>query len=324
MIIHPGIAAAGPLPGAALTIGNFDGVHRGHRALVDRTRALAARTGGPSAVLTFWPHPARMLAPDRAPPLVCTRQRRRELLAEAGVDVLLEQPFDAPFAATPAEEFERMILDGLGVRAVVVGWDFTYGRGRGGDVRSLGEACARRVARLDVVAPVTVDGLVASSTKVREFVLEGNVEGAAALLGRPFALEGPVVTGAGRGRTIGVPTANVAAEGELLPAMGVYAVRVLFADGSQTGGACNVGLNPTFRPEGEHGPVSVEVHVLDWTGDLRGSRLRLQFMRRLRPERRFPDAASLVTQIRADLEQARRALSEPPVPAAEPGNAGCS
>lgn len=301
------------LSGAALAIGNFDGVHLGHRRLVQTARNLAGELGGRAAALTFWPHPARVLAPDRAPPLICTRAQRRDRLAGAGVEVLVEQPFDAAFAATVPDDFTALVLDRLGVRGVVVGYDFTYGRGRRGNVESLRAACVARGARLEVVSPVTSEGIVVSSTKVREFVLEGNVEAAAALLGRPFELEGRVVRGAGRGRSIGVPTANVAAENELLPGMGVYAVRVTLPDGSAAIGACNVGLNPTFRPESTEGltarSVSVEVHLLDRELDLYGQSLRVSFVARLRPERRFPDVPSLVAQIRDDIARTRELLS---------------
>jgi riboflavin kinase/FMN adenylyltransferase len=307
--IH-GIGSA--LAGAVVTIGNFDGLHLGHRRLVERTLATARDRGVAAAALTFRPHPTRILAPAMAPPLITTAEQRRALFAETGLDALIEQPFNADFAGLAPEAFAALVLDQLGARGIVVGHDFTYGRARGGNVESLRAACEARGATLEIVPPVTVDGLVASSTKVREFVLGGNVEGAASLLGRLFELVGPVVKGAGRGRTIGVPTANVAAENELVPGIGVYAVRVTLPDGSIAPGACNVGLNPTFRPENE-GPgvraLSVEVHLLDRQLDLYGQRLTLSFVTRLRAERRFPSVDALVAQIRTDLDEARRILS---------------
>lgn len=302
-----------PERGVVLTIGNFDGVHLGHQALVKTARKLAAEMGVEAGALTFWPHPARILAPTRAPPLICSRERRRELLADAGLDFVIEQPFDSGFASLTPDEFTRTLLDDLGVRGIVVGYDFTYGKARGGNVETLRAACGERGARLEVVEPVAVDGLTVSSTKIREFVLGGNVEEARTLLGRPFELEGTVVKGAGRGRTIGVPTANIDSHTELVPAIGVYATTVLLPDGTTAAGACNVGLNPTFRPEGGKGlsanAVSVEVHVLDYEGDLYGSFLRLSFIRNLRPERRFKDVDSLVAQIRADIEETRQVVA---------------
>lgn len=313
MKVYEAPPTAGELRGAAIAIGNFDGVHLGHRRLLEHAVADARARGAPAAALTFWPHPVRVLAPELAPRLITSRGRRRELLAESGLDAVVEQPFDAGFAALPAERFTELLLDGLGARTLVVGYDFTYGRGRAGRTEQLRHECALRSARLVVVEPVEVNGLVVSSTKVREFILAGHVEGAGALLGRPFDLEGPVVRGAGRGRTIGIPTANLAVPPELLPALGVYAVRVRLPSGEVVPGACNVGLNPTFRPESTVGlsavPVSIEVHLLDRELDLYGQTLRVAFVARLRDERRFPGVDALVTQIRADLVEARRLLT---------------
>src|SRR5205085_7999789 len=197
--------------------------------------------------------------------------------------------------ATEPARFVEMLL-ATGVAEVVVGHDFTYGKGRAGTVESLRLATEERGVRLHVVAPVTVGGLVCSSTKVREFVLEGRVEAANMLLGRPFDLSGEVVRGAGRGRKLGWPTANIRTRNELLPAVGVYAVRARLLDqqGSAIPGAANLGLNPTFRPDvalaGAAGqpPLSLEVHLLDFAHDIYGRRLRVEFVHRLREERRFP------------------------------------
>ena len=307
MRVFPSLAAAGALRGAAVTIGNFDGLHLGHRRLVERARGLAAAAQAPSVVLTFEPHPVRVLAPELAPPRIATAEGKRRLIAEAGIDVLVEQPFERDFAALDPSAFEALLLDGLGAGAIVVGADFTYGRRRGGDVASLRRACEARGALLEVVPPVTVDGLVASSTKVREFVLAGNVEAAATLLGRPFAVSGTVVHGAGRGRTIGVPTANVAVREELLPALGVYATRVRLPGGAVVVGACNVGINPTFREEGGAArAVSVEVHLLDRDDDLYDREVEVAFVARIRAERKFPSVDALVAQIRADIAAVRQ------------------
>jgi len=307
--------AATALKGAVVTIGNFDGLHRGHRALITRTRDLARVRGVPSAILTFHPHPARLLAPHLAPPLISTPEQRRRLFAETEVDLLVEQPFDAAFAALSADSFTWLLLHTAGVSGIVVGHDFTFGRARGGNMATLQAAAERTGTTVEIIQPISVDGLVASSTKVREFVLSGNVEAAATLLGRPFRLEGPVVRGAGRGRTIGVPTANIAVQNELLPAMGVYAVRVTLPDGTVADGACNIGMNPTFRPEATEGlaarTLSVEVHLLDRSLDLYGAQLSLAFECRLRAERRFSSVDALVAQIKADIAETRQKLSQP-------------
>ena len=310
MLVFQGIdEVRGALGNAALTIGNFDGLHRGHQQLVARTLADARNRGAKAAALTFRPHPARVLAPAIAPPQIATDVQMRALFAAAGIDALVLQRFDASFAQLEPAQFEALLLSELGVRTVVVGHDFTYGKKRGGNVERLGKACEAHGARLEVVPVVTVDGLVASSTKVREFVLAGNVEGARALLGRPFELVGPVVRGDGRGRKIGVPTANIASENELVPGIGVYAVRVRLPDGSSADGACNVGVNPTFKSdEGGGRAISVEVHLIDRSQDLYGQPLAVSFVKKLRSEQRFGSVDKLIEQIRHDVAEARRVL----------------
>jgi riboflavin kinase / FMN adenylyltransferase len=312
MRIHPGLSAAtGALRGGAMAIGNFDGVHLGHQALFAAVRRDAQ---GPASALTFEPHPARLLAPSYAPPLICEKSRKRELIAGCGISDLIEQPFDAKFAANTPISFVEMVV-GTGIAEVVVGHDFTYGKGRAGTVETLRASLAERGVRLHVVPPVAVNGLVCSSTKVREFVLEGRVEAASMLLGRPFDLDGDVVRGAGRGRKLGWPTANIRTTNELLPAVGVYAVRTrLLPDGPPIGGAANLGLNPTFRPDvalaGAAGqpPLSLEVHLLDFAQDIYDRRTRVEFVHRLREERRFPGVEALKAQITQDVIQARRLL----------------
>ncbi len=314
MRIHNGLAASvESLTGGSIAIGNFDGVHLGHQAL------FAAARGGDERVrracaLTFEPHPARVLAPQYAPPLICERARKRELIAACGITDLVEQPFDARFAATDPARFVEMLL-ATGIAEVVVGHDFTYGRGRTGTIESLRLMLEERGVRLHVVPPVTVNGLVCSSTKVREFVLEGRVEAANMLLGRPFDLDGDVVQGAGRGRKLGWPTANIRTTNELLPAVGVYAVRArLLPGGAPIAGAANLGLNPTFHPEsalaGGAGrpPLSLEVHLLDFAQDIYGRRVRVEFVHRLREERRYPNVDALKAQITQDVAEARRLL----------------
>jgi len=332
MRIHSGIAgSAHRLTRGALAIGNFDGVHLGHRGLFDAAKASARELGGPPSVLTFEPHPARLLAPEYAPPLISSPARKRELLADAGVEDLVVQPFDRAFAGTEPERFVDL-LAATGASEVVVGHDFTYGRERGGTVETLRASLATRGLRLHVVAPITVHGLVVSSTKIREFTLEGRVEAAAQLLGRPFDLDGDVVRGAGRGRKLGWPTANIRTDAELLPAVGVYAVRARLVESETTtassttihvpptlgppmSGAANLGLNPTFRDDAHAGsrrePLMLEVHLLDVDQDLYGRSLRVEFVHRLRDERRFPNVEALKEQIGRDVAAARGLLDRP-------------
>jgi riboflavin kinase / FMN adenylyltransferase len=345
MRIQSGVAdAVGKLTRGALAIGNFDGVHLGHLALFDAARSAARASQGPAAALTFEPHPARLLAPEYAPPRIATPERRRELCAAAGLDVLVEQKFDRAFAATEPPRFVEQVL-GTGASEVIVGYDFTYGKDRRGRVDSLRAALQARGARLHVLEAVAVHGLVVSSSKVREFLLEGRPAAAAALLGRPFDLDGAVVRGEGRGRKLGWPTANLDTSAELLPQVGVYAVRARLVDrepmrggggagvapapggagtaqhgieyvpprvGPPIAGAANLGLNPTFRDDARAGsqrePLLLEVHLFDFDADLYGKTLRVEFHHRLRDERRFPSVDALKEQIAKDVSHARKLL----------------
>jgi riboflavin kinase/FMN adenylyltransferase len=304
--------AAGDSSGAgaplALAIGNFDGVHLGHAALLAEARARAARDGGRSAVLTFTPHPARLFAPDRAPPLITSLERRLELLADAGIDVAIVEPFTRAFAAIEAPAFVRDVLAGaLGARDVVVGYDFSFGRDRAGTVTTLRELGATAGIAVAVIPPVSVDGVPCSSTRIRQLVSSGDTAAAARLLGRPFEIEGAVARGAGRGRGLGFPTANVVPEAELRPKLGIYAARALILDGPLAGtarpAALSVGTNPQFAGDA----VTIEAYLLDFDGDLYDRRVRVAVGERLRDERRFESIDALVAQIRADVARVRRA-----------------
>lgn len=289
------------LAGSALCLGNFDGVHLGHRALF-----AAAKASGPVTALSFEPHPGKVLSPQLAPRLIATRARKLELLADAGVTALVLHPFTRDFAGTSPDAFEAMLFDKLEVRAAVVGFDFTYGKARAGTVDTLRAAASRRHARVEVVSAVTVEGVVVSSSKVREYVLEGRVDAAARLLGRAFDLDGVVVHGAQRGRTIGFPTANVATDNELRPAPGVYAIAVTLEPGVVHGGACNIGVKPTVGGT----EVTIECHLFDFSGDLYGRTLRVAFLERLRAEQRFSGLDELKHQIARDVEAARAVFAK--------------
>jgi len=291
----------------AVAIGNFDGVHLGHRALIDEARRIAHAAGGQAVALTFDPHPARFFAPNLAPPMLCPLHRRIELLKEAGADVVLVEPFTAEFAAMPAEVFvEQALAKDIGAHHVVVGADFSFGRNRNGNTALLASLGARFGMQVSIVAPVTASGLVCSSTKIREFVLEGRVEGASLLLGRPFEIDGTVAAGAGRGRGLGVPTANLTQVGEILPKPGVYAgrARPLYSDGIWFAAAISIGTNPTFSEKGGS-ELFVEAHLLDFSGDLYGHQLRLTFVARLREQRRYAKVEDLVAEIGRDIARTR-------------------
>jgi riboflavin kinase / FMN adenylyltransferase len=290
----------------AVTVGNFDGVHRGHAALVSAAVAWARGHDAEAVVLTFDPHPARVLAPGRAPAALTTPAQKEELLAGLGVDRLAVVGFDAGVARLSAEEFCRRVLAGaIGARHVVVGESFRFGRDREGDAARLaavGEGLGFSVRPLP---PVLERGAPVSSSRVREALLAGDVREASSLLGRPYFVDAPVVRGDGRGRAIGVPTANLEPENEILPARGVYAARCRVPGATWCDAVVNLGHRPTFGG----GHPTVEAHLIGFDGDLYGTRVRLEFHERLRGEERFAGPEALVARIRDDVARARSLLS---------------
>lgn len=296
-----------PLREPAVAIGNFDGVHLGHRALLEEARRIARASGGEAVALTFDPHPARFFAPSLAPPMLTPLHRRIELLQEAGAEVVMVEPFSAAFAEILAEEFvEGALAKDIGARHIVVGADFSFGKDRCGNANLLTNAGRRLGIGVSIVPQVTAHGLVCSSTKVREFVLEGRVEGASLLLGRSFEIDGKVVHGVGRGRTLGVPTINLAYTGEILPRPGVYAGRARRIEGDPTwfAAAISIGTNPTFTKPGDP-ELFIEAHLLDFEGDLYDASMRLTFVAHLREQRRYTSVDELVAAIHSDIARTR-------------------
>ena len=295
-------------PSPAVTIGNFDGVHRGHQALVSAAVARARESGGLAVVLTFDPHPARILSPDRAPAALTTLAQKAEVLADLGVDRLAVLPFDASVARLSPGEFARAVLhETLGARDVVVGESFRFGRRREGDVRGLVDLGRELGFSVHAVPSVLEEGSPVSSSRVRDALARGDVGAAQTLLGRPYFVDASVVRGDGRGRTIGVPTANLEPEDQFLPAQGVYAARCRIPGGGWRTAVANLGRRPTFGG----GQVTLEVHVVDFEGDLYGARVRLEFHARLRGEERFDGPEALVARIGRDIAAARALLSKP-------------
>jgi len=284
--------------------GNHDGVHRGHRALLDAARAFAQPRGLRVVALTFDPHPLRLLAPERAPASLTSMTRRVKLLREAGCDDVHVARFDAAFAAQSPERFvDDVLVRDLAARGVVLGPDFRFGAKRAGDRALLEELGRARDLTVVPVAPLCDEGGAISSSRIRALLREGDVTQAAALLGRVHDVEGVVVRGDQRGRTLGFPTANMRPEDVLLPADGVYAVvarRLDVPDAPCLGGVANLGVRPTVGAG-----RSVEVHLFDWHGDLYDAPLRVGFVARLREERRFAGLDALVAQIRHDADDAR-------------------
>jgi len=303
MIVSHGLSFDHPAP-SAVTIGNFDGLHLGHQALLARLRELAAPEGLRSVVLTFEPHPREFFAPDQAPTRLTSLREKCELLSEMGVDHVHVLHFDAELAAMSADQFvEKVLLAGLGARQVLIGDDFRYGRKRAGDFEHLQAAAARLGFTATAMDTVRHEGVRASSTAVREALAAGDMVRARELLGRWYGISGRVVHGAQRGRTIGFPTANVEIRHNRPPCTGVFAVRVHGLREGVVNGVANLGRKPTVEA---HAPLTLETHLLDWQGDLYNAHLRVELLHRIRDERRFASLEALTQQISDDCETARR------------------
>ncbi|KPM57194.1 riboflavin kinase [Frankia sp. R43] len=291
-------------PGGVVTIGFFDGVHLGHRRIVGRAVELARQRGQRSTVLTFDPHPAEVLRPGTHPAQLTTLRYKAELLAAIGVDALCVAPFTLEFSRIPAEEFVRQVLVGrLRATAVVVGENFTYGHRALGNVESLARDGQAEGFEVEGIGLVRADEKVLSSTEIRRRVAAGDVEGAAAALGRPHRVEGVVVHGDARGRTIGYPTANLqCAPWSAIPDDGVYAGFASWSD-QRRAAAISIGTNPTFEGRDRR----VEAFLLDFDGDLYGEYMTYEFTRRLRPTLRFDSVDELVEQMGRDVDATRSA-----------------
>jgi len=295
-----------------LTLGNFDGIHLGHQAILDLVIARAKGLGGESILYTFEPHPRRVLQPDGDLRLLDTFEQKVETLAALGLDAVIAEPFDLRFARISSARFiEHHIYESIRPFEVYVGYDFHFGRDREGSMRMLTERGPHLGFSVTVVPEVQVEGRDVNSTRIRQLLGEGEVEEAALLLGRPFCARGEVIEGDRRGRTIGFPTANLAPETEILPAPGVYFghLRCLDGDSGAPGetlpAVTNVGFRPTFRDGRD---LVAEAHVIDFTGDLYGRLVDLTFEGRLREERKFDSVDALRAQIGLDIEHARRQL----------------
>ncbi len=292
-------------PNPVLTLGNFDGMHLGHQAIFKKVVERARELGGTSIAFTFEPHPLKVLAPERSPKLLNTFHGKMKLFAATCVDVVICANFTRAFADQHPEDFARDVLHKqIGVREVYVGYDYAFGKGREGSIESLKQMGRTHGFGVGVIEPVRVNEAVVSSSAVRDMIANGQVEDSAQLLGRWYAIEGEVVHGSRRGRSLGFPTANLKTSNELIPAFGVYAV-LARVDGRTLKGAASIGIRPTF----DAGPVSIEVFLFEFEGDLYGKDVEVVFVKRLRGEKKFPDADALVSQIRADVQDARTALN---------------
>lgn len=302
-----GSAVPQALRGGIVALGNFDGFHLGHQAVAGRAVERGRAEGRPVLVATFDPHPVRFFRPETPPFRLTSLDQRQRLFEAAGADAMIVFRFDAALAATTAEDFAaHRLVELIGAAGVVTGEDFTYGKGRAGNVAVLAEAGRRMGFSVDSVGPVSDDDGTISSSRIREALQAGDCRTAARLLTRPFAIEGVVEHGDKRGRTIGYPTANIALGPYLRPRFGIYAVRGRLDDGRVLDGAANLGVRPTFEPPRE----LLEPYFFDFDGDLYGRKVEVELIDFLRPEAKFDRIEALTAQMAADCDEARRRLAE--------------
>jgi len=316
MKARQGISDAHGLPpqakGACITVGTFDGVHRGHWSVLERLRQAAQAEGLISVLVTFDPHPLKILRPEIAPELLTTPNEKKEILTLSGLDYAVFLPFTKSLSLYLPEEFVRdVLLARFGLKRLVVGYDHGFGRGRSGDaetIRKIGERCGFDV---EIMGPVLMNHDAISSSRIRAALREGRVERAANGLGRPYSFTGVVVHGEGRGRSLGFATANVGVgpRDKLLPREGIYAVRAALRS-HQGPGLLHLGPRPTFKGS----PPSVELHMLDFDGDLYGELVRVEFLTRLRDVKPFASAGELVDQMKRDREMAVEFFARGEVP----------
>ena len=301
-----GSAVPAHLRGGIVALGNFDGFHLGHQAVVGRAIARAKAEGRPALVATFDPHPVRFFKPDLPPFRLTTLDQRERLFGAAGADAMLVFRFDAELAAVTAEDFVTdRLLARIGAAGVVTGEDFTFGNRRGGNIAVLERLGAKHGFSVDTVPPVLDEGEPVSSSRVREALEAGDCETATRLLTRPFAIEGVVEHGDKRGRAIGYPTANINLGKYLRPHYGIYAVRGRLPDGRILGGAANLGIRPSFHPPKE----LLEPYFFDFSGDLYGQTIEVELISFIRPEAKFDGLDVLTRQMEQDCTEARRRLA---------------
>lgn len=294
--------------GSVLAMGTFDGVHRGHQAVVRKAVSRARALGLRAVVMSFKAPPRLFFRPETGPVLLTLSGEKEPLLKTAGADAVLSLSFGKPLASLRAQAFlDRFVLGRWKAREVVVGYNFAFGKGREGTPSFLRMAGEKAGVKVHVVPPVTWRGAPVSSGRIRQALKEGDLSAANAALGYPYALTARVKRGDGRGRRLGFPTANLAFPAEKIVPPGVYAVRVVLPDGKTRGGMANVGVRPTLNAPDPR--LTVEVHLFDFSGDLVGKTLRVSFLRKLRAERRFPSFDHLVKQLHADGRRARAALA---------------
>lgn len=288
----------------AVALGNFDGVHRAHQAMFKVAKRLAKKNRGHSVVYTFEPHPVKVLSPASAPPMINTLEQKLELIEEQKIDVVVVEPFNLRFAHMGARAwFDRIILKNLHATAIVAGYDFTFGTHRSGTIEFLQNFCNAQQIQCEILEAQLQGEMLISSTQIRQFVTRGEMSQAERLLGRPFFLDGTVIQGMGRGATLGIRTANLKVENDLLPARGVYACWARSGKRKYRS-VVNIGMNPTFGGQA----LSIEAHLLEFKKDIYGEKLRLYFKAKIRDERTFASPKELIDQIHRDVKAGKKIL----------------
>jgi len=297
-----------PIHRPVVTLGNFDGVHLGHRKIFELLKEEARECGATAMVITFYPHPLKIINPQKAPPLIASLDERLQLIKSCGIDFIACIPFTETFAGWSPERFvQEILVDELDVTRVLVGEDFRFGKGRKAGLnflRKSGESHGFHVHRIE---PVQIHDQEISSTRIRQAILKGHVRKAATMLDRPYNITGTVVHGEHVGRTLGFPTANIETQAELIPANGVYAVNAL-CEGENLSGVANLGVKPTFSGK----KFTIEINIFNFDKDIYGKSLQVDFIERIRDERPFPNVQTLIQQIQKDCDQARKILQDSP------------
>ncbi|MGO9021697.1 MAG: bifunctional riboflavin kinase/FAD synthetase [Syntrophobacteraceae bacterium] len=292
------------LKNPAITIGNFDGVHKGHQALFQRVKQWAEELNGESAVVTFHPHPLEVLFPEKTPSFITSHQQKLDLIASCGIDATIVIPFDHKLSRMSAREFVEIVLvDKIGAKAIVVGHDYRFGHSREGNIAFLKQLGEQHGFKVETVSGIKVNDTVVSSTTIRQMIASGKIKEANKLLGRFFEVSGTVIPGRKRGVGLGFPTANIRMPAIMSPRTGVYVVEAE-VDGKTYGGAANLGYNPTFGDT----DLSLEAHLFDFDQDIYGKPITVRFIDRLRDELRFSGPDELSAQIRKDVETAKKVL----------------
>ncbi len=293
------------LPNPVLTLGNFDGIHLGHQAIMKKVRNSAQKLGGISIVYTFDPHPVNLLAPEKSPPEITSFREKVKLVEECGIEIIIRENFTTTFAGLSARDFVNNILHKkINVKKIIIGNDYRFGKGREGNISSLKNWGEEFGFEVEVVGEIKKNNIVVKSSKIREFISEGEMEKAAQLLGRNYFLRGKVVDGKKRGKGLGFPTANLAWKKRPFLKNGVYAVWV-FCQNCRYAGVASIGFNPTFKDNS----LSLEVHILDFNENIYHEEIELSFVKRLRGEKRFSHPEKLADQIKEDILGARKILN---------------